>query len=212
MTTEDKLKILNSDHLFENIPDSQLVLLAELTHCQDFAEDEILISQGDSTDTAYLIYSGAVKVYRINEEGVEITLAVKGEGQIIGEMSLLDGKPRSAYVQAIQPTKTLTLRRKEFTEFIFNNPQFSLNLLKSLILRFRELNQRYEDIFSKNLDQRTLITLETLSAYFPDREILLSHEELALIIGATRARVTEALQKLEHEGKITISHRKIRLN
>jgi Mn-dependent DtxR family transcriptional regulator len=67
-------------------------------------------------------------------------------------------------------------------------------------------------MISKNLTDRTLNTLKTLANYFSNNDITLSQEQIASIIGATRARVTESLNTLEERGTITLSHKKIHLN
>ncbi len=69
-----------------------------------------------------------------------------------------------------------------------------------------------EDLVSKNLKTRTWKVLQTLSAYFPNKDINLSQEELSGIIGATRSRVTEVLNELESENKIILSHKHIQIS
>lgn len=212
MTSSEKIAALGKSSFCAYLSDAQISLLASQVFEREFRIGEILIEQGDVTNTAFLITSGVVKIYRINEAGNEIHLSLKGEGEIVGEMSLLDGNPRSAFVQAIKTVHTLAIQTKPFQQLVFNNPQLAMNLLKSLVLKIREFDKRFEDVISKDLSERTLITLQTLAAYFPNQDITLSQEELSRVIGATRARVTEALNKLEQDGRISLSHKKIHLN
>ena len=192
--------------------DEQLSLLAKKVTTKQLQSNEIFIEQDAITDTAYLIISGAVKVYRMTTEGEEIMLDTKGPGEIVGEMALLDGKPRSAYVETIKDSTFFCISKQNFLEVIEKNPQISINIIRHLILQIREFNQRMEDTTSKNLCDRTYTTLKTLGTYFPNNDITLSQEQLASIVGGTRARITECLNNLEKGGKITLSHKKIHLN
>lgn len=176
-----------------------------------FQQGEILIEQDDVPDSTYIIISGSVKVYRLLESGEQISLAILGSDEIIGELSLINDEPRSAYVEAINETQVLELKKQDFLNILLENPQTAINLLKTLSKRVRETNQKLEDIVSQNLYVRTWKTLQTLSNHFPSRNITLSQEELAEIIGATRARVTEVLNQLQNDGKITLSHRHIQI-
>lgn len=212
MTADEKLIELKKSPLCANLPDEDILTLANHVEEASFKEGEFLIEQDDLSDTAFFIIEGGVNIYRITEDGNEMHISIQGEGEIVGEMSLMDGHPRSAFVQAIQPSRTLFLKRGTFEDLIHKNPQFAINLIKALVVRLRDSHKRFEDALYKNLEQRTLIILQALAPFFPGRDIIISQEELALVIGATRARVTESLNKLEKAGKVTLSHKKIHLN
>lgn len=209
MNLVEKINIIQAHSLFQTLSHENQIHLAQITYEKRFLENEVIIEQSSSSDAAYIIIRGSVKVYRLSEDGEEIGIALLGPGDIIGEMALIDHELRSAFVQAIQVTVTLCINSHEFTKLIIDHPTIALSLLKSLSKRIRQANDHVEEITTENLFQRTQKTLEILQKYFPDKIITLSHEELALIIGATRARVTEHLNRLEKEGKITLSHRSI---
>lgn len=212
MDINQRIEILRKTAIFILLTDEQLKLIAENLTLEIIRAGEVFIEQDTITDTAYLIISGSVKVYRITENGEEIMLDTKGCGEVVGEMALLDGKPRSAFVETIQDSSFLCIHKAKFLEIVNKNPQISINIIRYLILQIREFNQRIEDLTSKNLNDRTYTTLKTLSSYFPNNDITLSQEQLASIVGATRARVTESLNDLERQGLLTLSHKKIHLN
>lgn len=211
MNTQEKVETLRNVAVFTLLTDQQLELIAQNISKIELPSNDVFIEQDAITDTAYLIISGAVKVYRISEDGEEIILDTKGPGEIVGEMALLDGKPRSAYVETIKDSSFFTLHKEKFLEIINQNPQISINIIKHLVLQIREFNQRMEDTTSKNLCDRTFTTIKTLSSYYQNNDVELSQEQLASIVGATRARVTECLNNLEKSGKIILSHKKIHL-
>jgi len=212
MNPKEKVETLKNVAVFTLLTDTQLELIAQNISQVELPASDIFIEQDAITDTAYLIISGAVKVYRISEDGEEIILDTKGPGEIVGEMALLDGKPRSAFVETIKSSIFYTLNKEKFLEVINKNPQISINIIKHLVLQIREFNQRMEDTTSKNLCDRTLTTIKTLASYYHNNDVELTQEQLASIVGATRARVTECLNNLEKSGKIILSHKKIHLN
>ena len=212
MDIAQRVEHLKNTAIFALLDESQLKLIAENISVENLKSREVFIEQDTVTDTAFLIITGAVKVYRITESGEEIMLDTKGPGEIVGEMALLDGKPRSAYVETIQDSTFFCINKNKFLDVINKNPQISLNIIRHLILQIREFNERVEVQTSTSLSMRTYNTLKTLSLYFPNNDITLSQEQLASIIGATRARVTESLNELERKGLLTLSHKKIHLN
>jgi len=87
---------------------------------------------------------------------------------------------------------------------------FTINLLETWAKKVRVINKQRENNFSLQLKERTLYALQILSTHFPNNEISLAQEELALIVGASRARVTEVLNELEKQKLIALSNRKIK--
>ncbi len=207
-----KEEIIRSLPLFRNLPQNAVKIIAETVQEMKLSEKRVFIEQGNNSDEIFFITKGSVRVYRLTEEGEEVTLAICGPGEILGEMAFLDEQPRSASVETMQPTDAFVLNRISFKQILLNHPDIALSLLKVLSARLRKTGEQMEDLFSKNLEERTWKALKTLSGYFPENEITLSHEELAEIIGATRARVTEVLDQLSSSGKISLSHRKIHIN
>ncbi|MBI2595493.1 Crp/Fnr family transcriptional regulator [Candidatus Daviesbacteria bacterium] len=211
MTSLTKEEIISSLPLFRNLPQNAVKIIAETVREIKLPEKRVFIEQGNNSGEIFFITKGSVRVYRLTEEGEEVTLAICGPGEILGEMAFLDEQPRSASVETMQPTDVFVLNRISFKQILLNHPDIALSLLKVLSARLRKTGEQMKDLFSKNLEERTWKALKTLSGYFPGSGITLSHEELAEIIGATRARVTEMLDKLQKEGKIILSHRKIRI-
>lgn len=211
MNAKEKIEKLKFFTLFKDLSDTELSSIAEFIHEQLIPAKKNFISQDTESNIVYFIYKGLVRAYRSTDDGLEVNLSVMGEGEIIGEMGILEELPRSANVETIQETIVFTLTKADFIQILKTYPKTSITLLKFLSKRLRNITDKVEGVMSKGIESRTIETLSILSKLFPKNEILLSHEELATIIGATRARVTEALDELESEGKIKLSHRKIKL-
>lgn len=211
MDFEEKVQAIKSTTLFQKLPLRSVRQLAYIAREREVSKKELFINQGDDPDAAFIICSGGVRVYTLSEDGEEVTLAILGTGEIVGEISLIDEGPRSACVEALEQTLLLEVGKVNFRLMIKQNPEIAVNLLYAFAHRIRVSNQQMELIHLKNLIDRTWTVLQTLAEFFPNREITLSQEQIAGIVGASRARVTEVLSKLEVAGKINISHRRIYL-
>jgi CRP/FNR family transcriptional regulator len=212
MTTDQKIEILSYHPLFKQFNDQELRLLAEKISKKIFAPKTVMIRQGEEADALYLLYKGLARAYTLNEKGNEITLNFLGTNEIVGEMAIVDGGKRSAFVAAVQETHVLELTISAFAQLLHDNPMFARRLLKILSSRIRNLVTVLEINSAQDLKRRTLHVLHTLVRYFTKRELPFSHEELALIIGCTRPRLTEILRELEKEGILSLTYRKVVLH
>ena len=111
----------------------------------DLVEGEALINEGEIGESAYCILSGEVLVSKAGDLG-QIELARLGPGSILGEMSLVDEKPRSASVHALCPTSVKCIRRSDFLNSFQHDPEFATSLIKVLFERLRETGARLADL------------------------------------------------------------------
>lgn len=209
MDIAKKIQIIGSVSLFQNLTKEQIEVIAQVSIEQILPPHTVFIEQESQSNVAYIICTGGARVYRITEQGEDVNIAVIGSGDVVGEMALLDNAPRSANVETLQNTQLLMLTQESFSKILKEHPEVAFSLLSTLSKRVRETNQHIEDILYKNLFDRTWKMIQTLAKYFPNNTITLSQEELAAIVGATRARITETLNELQKQGKITTSHRQI---
>ena len=130
--------------LFSHNPMDGQTLCNGIEHLE-LVEGEVLIQEGDLGDTAYCIISGEVLVSKAAEHG-QIELARLGPGSIIGEMSIVDERPRSASVHALCPTSVKCIRRSDFLNSFRDDPEFAASLLKVLLERLRETGSRLAEL------------------------------------------------------------------
>jgi len=211
MTFEEKTKALRNIPIFKVLPISEVKAVAFSAYEKDFPAKYLLIKEGEISNLLYFILGGSLRVYKVTQEGEEINLNICGPGDIVGEMAIIDKAPRSASVETLQAAKVLILKGEDFIKILRVYPEIAIVMLSQLNKRIRNIDQNVEDVLTKNLRERTWKALLTLSNYFPERKILMSHEELASIVGATRARITEILDLLEKENKIILDHKKIQI-
>ncbi len=105
-----------------------------------FTKGQVLIREGEQGDTAYVIRQGRVAVSKqVGEK--HLLLSTLGAGEVVGEMALVDNKPRSATVTALEDGYAHILPKQHFLEILRNDSQLSLELLKVLFDRLREAHE-----------------------------------------------------------------------
>lgn len=211
MTLQDKVALIRATFLFEDVDNGELEQIALVSQEIDFEPHKLIVEQGMPAKAAYIICSGNVKVYTLSADGKEIPLTLLHEGDIFGEMALLDGEPRSATVESLTHIRTLRIEKKPLFDLFHKHPNIMFKLLATLSKKIRMLDATIEELHTENVTHRTLTILSTLKDSFKTSDIPLTHEELALLTGITRPRLTEALHSLEKEGKVTLSHKIIHL-
>ena len=118
--------------IFAQISQDKLLEIAGTAEEKIAPANTIIFRQGDLGDSLYIINTGRVRVYRKSDEGVEVELAQLGPKQSFGEMALLTGQPRSAYVEALEETHLTVLRKDQFDRILGEHPHISSNFIKLL--------------------------------------------------------------------------------
>jgi len=136
----DALELLMSSVLFSELSKPHLESIAHLTEVKNFAPDELLFREGDDSDYCYLINSGRIELFREVRLQKKMIIAEKKKGDVLGELSLIDGFPRSASAAALEPTQTLALSKKEFNVLLKKHPEMSIELLSIVISHLRKAN------------------------------------------------------------------------
>jgi CRP-like cAMP-binding protein len=134
---EQLVKPLQNILLFAGLSEESLLELAEKLVPLELEENEILFKKGDPGNALYIIQQGWVKAFAENTRGEEVVLNEFGPGESFGEMSLIDGRPRSASIQAMDDTLLLILRRENFLEMLASHPTFALELLRDISAKLR---------------------------------------------------------------------------
>lgn len=210
MHTRQKTEILKSHPLFQVLEPEELDELAQKTREKTFLAHSLILNQNDRVKYVYVIYKGLAEMYFLTEDGKFIPIRLERPTYIVGELNLFDELSVSS-VEAIQETHTLMIPMEDFRRLILEHPKFELEILKLDLEELREANEEMVNIFSLSLKERTWLFLKTLAPHFQNKEITLSHEEISLIVGASRARITEVLHSLKEQKHVSLMHRKIRV-
>ncbi len=182
-----------------------------------FRRGEVIFHEGDPGDSLHVVAGGAVKIVLSSEEGDEAIIATLHPGDFFGELSLLDGSPRSATAVAVDATETLSLPRETFLEELGRNPGLRDCLLRSVAGELRRLTGHVEELHFMDLSGRLASRLVRLAAEAdppPHRteegkleatlEWPFTQSDLAAMIGSTRQSVNRLLVDLVDRGLVRI--------
>ncbi len=177
-----------------------------------YRKGTILIHEGDTGDTVFIMLSGRVKVFCTDPQDKEITFGVFGAGEYFGEMAL-DGGRRSASVITQETSVCAVITRASLLEFIAQRPEFALELLSKVIRRLRLATRDARNLAFIDVYGRLSQCLHELSVAQPDgtRRIVerITHQELASRVGCSREMVSRILKDLDSGGHIRVSDRRI---
>ncbi|HVU13717.1 MAG TPA: cyclic nucleotide-binding domain-containing protein [Phototrophicaceae bacterium] len=132
-TTED----LRRFAMFKTISTADLEALARLTRRRQIARNALIFRRGDPGEWMMLICAGEARIFLNDEQGNEITFRTLGEGQILGEFSLLDHKNRTASAAANAPLDVLVLQRVDFLRLLQERPVVGIELMRGFAERIR---------------------------------------------------------------------------
>ena len=203
--------ILRSVPLFADLDPDALTLLAARLRRRKLPGSTPVVYKGDPSGALYLIASGRVKVHQATTGGDEVILDVLGPGDFFGEMSLLDGQPRSADVSTLEPSELLLLGGDALRETIHQQPAVAWTLLRLLSQRLREQNAQSEMLMTRDVAGRVADRLLRLArsqgTLQPDGksiqlDVRLTQSDIAALVGATRERVSRALSAFRTSGAI----------
>ena len=169
----------------------------------------IIFREGSPSASVIIVVSGRVKVSSDTATGIEVVLAVRGPGALLGEFSAIDGAPRSATVSALEPVTALAVPSVEFERHLHTNPRVAVVLMKELIRRLRDADRKRIEFGAFDTTGRVAARLVELADRFGEQtdeglriNLPLSQDELAGWTGSSREAVTKALRTLRDEGCI----------
>ena len=147
------LEALRSVPLFASLDDAAAIELRNLLREQNVSSKTRLFRHGDLGDAMYLIESGRVRISIEDEEKNIVTLAELAQGDFFGEMSLIDGRQRSADADVIEEGTLAILSRDSFLSFVRANPEVALKMLSALTDRLRRTDDLLRSRVSKNVNE-----------------------------------------------------------
>jgi CRP/FNR family transcriptional regulator, cyclic AMP receptor protein len=158
------------------------------------------------------VVSGLVKVYVTSSRGEELVLATLRAGDTFGELSLIDGRGRSASAEAVEPTTLLVVERAAFIELLQERPELVDRLLRTLGGLVRRLTDQAGDLVFLDLPGRIAkLLLQLAHGSQEGVEIPFSQTELASMVGASRQTVNQVLRGFQATGYIEMDGRKLRV-
>ncbi|GAA1102574.1 Crp/Fnr family transcriptional regulator [Nocardiopsis metallicus] len=171
---------------------------------------EIVFHEGSAPDFVLVVLTGRVKVSSHTEDGTEALLAVRGPGALLGELGVVDERPRSATVQTLEDMTGLVLGMEQFTGYLEEYPRTALILLRTVVGRLRDADRKRVEFGSMGAARRVAARLVELADRFGNQSaeglrvaLPVSQDELASWTGVSRAAVNKAMGVLRSHGWVT---------
>jgi len=199
--------VLGRAPLFEALDDeSAKAVRAGMVDVQ-LARGDRLFGEGDAGDRLYVISEGKIKLTRSASDGRENLLGVLGPGDMFGELSLFDPRPRTAAAVAVTDAHLFALGHDYLREWLTARPDVAMHLLTALAQRLRRANDVMADLVFTDVPGRVAKALLDLADKFGEQQGAglhvhhdLTQEELAQLVGASRETVNKALADFSARG------------
>jgi len=199
---------------FAHLDESALQKLAPGGAVRSYARNVVVVSEGDVTDSLYVVISGKVKAFVSDESGKEVVVNTIGAGDFFGEL-VLDGGARSASIMTLEPSRFFVIPQRDVEALLAGNPEFAKHLLRKLIGKVRSLTARVLDLALKDVYGRLVKYLEEAAVESGGRRVVpdrLTQSEIAARIGGSREMVSRILRDLAAGGYVSVEAKQIILH
>lgn len=151
-------KILREQQFFSDLSDNELATIAGITKKQNFKLGETIFKESEDGASIYVLKRGEVKACKTTPDGELFTLTIMKDGDIFGEMSFLDGRPRSATIVAVSDVETYVIEKADFETLVDAHPRIIYKLLKNIVFTVhaivRGMNSRYIEMINYMFGRR----------------------------------------------------------
>lgn len=192
-------------------PNQHIEALAAQGVQRRYRRGTLLIQEGETGDTLYIVLQGRLRAFLSDNNGRELTLGLYGPLEYVGEMSL-DGEPRSANVEAAEPSTCAVVTRATLLAYIAEHPEFALELMARLIRRARLATESARSVALIDVYGRLVRLLNSLAQMPNERgeralKERLTHQQMAQHLACSREMVSRLLKDLETGGYIEVRER-----
>ena len=202
--------ILRTVPLFSLLSDHQLATLFPAIQHRTYPKHTHILRAGEKADALYIILAGRAKVVIDDGDGREVTLSVIGPTDFFGEMSLIDDKPRSASVEAVERCEVLYMSKGAFTTCLQDNFELAMLILRAVVGRLREADRKIASLALMDVHGRVARLIMELAHKVNDHWVVdTGSEEMARMVGASREMVSRVLKEMRESGLIRREKRKI---
>jgi CRP/FNR family cyclic AMP-dependent transcriptional regulator len=210
--------VLGRTPLFEALDEEGANALRSQMSNVEIARGERLFGEGDDGDQLYLVLAGKIKLTRSANDGRENLLSVIGPGEMFGELSLFDPRPRTQTATALTDSQLAAIDHQALRDLLTHRPDVALHLLRALAQRLRRTNDVMTDLVFTDVPGRVAKALLDLADRFgvqrPEGLQVnhdLTQEELAQLVGASRETVNKALADFVGRGWIQLAAKSVLL-
>ena len=206
------MNMLENVPLFSGLSEDALAEIEQHSTVKSYKKNAIVINQDDETYSLYVILSGAVKVFISAEDGREAVLNHQTAGDYFGDLALIDKQPRVASVMTTEASRFMIISREDFMACLSKNPEIAINLIKPMTSRMRMLARNVSSLALLDVYGRVARVLLEQAEQQQDGEMItgkITQQEIADMVGASRAMVSRILKDLKAGGYISVDKKRI---
>lgn len=211
------IKCMKDLEIFSGLSDSEKEMVVKLARPITYPKGHELFSEGMDCDKIYFIRRGSIMLYKVSEEGKEMSLDILNEDDIFGENTIFDESYHTFSAKALEDSFVCVCAKEDFLELL-KNPLVAVKMIKHLTNKLNGYTEQMANIAFNDVKGRILNTLEKLEGKYgintkEGRKInlVLSHQDIANIVNASRVMVTNVINALKEEGLIQVKKRYIYL-
>jgi CRP-like cAMP-binding protein len=202
--------------LFERLSDAEADQLNRRALLRRFAKRTLVYVPTEPGESVMVLASGRVKIKDLTLDGRETILAFIEEGELFGELALLDGLPRQEYAETVEDSQVLLIPREDLLALMKGRADLTLSITKLMGVRRQRVENRLRNVLFLSSRERMVRLLVELAEAHGQRvgtrteiRFPLSHQELASLIGVSRETATITLGQLEQAGLVVVQRRKV---
>lgn len=201
---------------FRALTQDQLNVLSYVKVCQTYKKGDIIYREGNRPGGVFCINEGIIKHFKVGIDGKEQILRFSKKGDLFGFRSVLSDESACTTTEAIEDTVLCLIPSKNFIDMIYENSEFSMNIMQLSCKELGEANQYILDIAQKNVRERLAEVLLLLYKDFGTEkdgslQIYLTREELAGMVGTATESVIRLLSEFKKDKLIELNKRKIKI-
>jgi CRP/FNR family transcriptional regulator, cyclic AMP receptor protein len=205
-----KLSVLRKHPLFSGLDSAALDQLCRYAKARKFKRGATIFSKGDPGDALFAVASGTVKISVSSADGRSAMLNLIGEGEIFGEIALLDGLARTTDAIANSSCEILVIDRRDFMPFVRTQPSLAMKLIGLLCTRLRWSSEQIEQLILQNLPGRLANALvhlmEKRQPLSPGQSITITQQDISEMVGTTRESINKQLRIWADNNWVRIEH------
>lgn len=202
---------LSKTALFNGLEQADVAIVVSQTVIRQFPRNTVIVSQGDDTDSLYVIVKGKVDVFLHNDKGKEIIINTLGVCESFGELAPLGGIPRQASIITTEDSTFGIISRQVFMDTLLIKPSISMRIIDLLISRIQDLTEEVSSLALEDVYNRVVRVLYKHADEVGEKLVTekLTQQDIASRVGATREMVHRILKELKTGGYISIEGKHI---
>jgi CRP/FNR family cyclic AMP-dependent transcriptional regulator len=202
---------LSKTALFSGMDEADIEMVASQTVTRQFPKNTVIVSQGDDTDSIYVIVQGKVDVFLHNDKGKEIIINTLGLCESFGELAPLGGIPRQASIITTEDSTFGIISRQIFMDTLLVKPAIAMRIIDLLITRIQDLTEEVSSLALEDVYNRVVRVLYKHADEVGEKLVTekLTQQDIASRVGATREMVHRILKELKTGGYISIEGKHI---